>query len=48
MKQIPWHSGEPNGGRGGNCLIMHRHWGYNFGDFSCVSKFELLCQKTLH
>ena len=47
VQQIPWGSGEPNGGTGSNCLIMDASQAFKFYDRGCSAKYEFLCQIAL-
>ena len=44
VQQIPWHSGEPNGGTNSNCLVMYAANAFKFCDRECSMTHEFLCQ----
>ena len=47
VQQIPWETGEPNGGTGSNCLVMDADVAFRFCDRECSAKNEFLCQKIV-
>ena len=48
VQELPWHSGEPNDGTSGNCLLIHSSWDCNFGDINCRLTYGMLCQIDMH
>ena len=48
VQELPWHSGEPNDGTSGNCLVIYSGWDYNFCDAYCSTKYGMLCQIDMH
>ena len=42
---IPWCNGEPTGNKDQNCMAIYKD--FNFGDYTCGSLREFLCQIDL-
>jgi len=49
LKTLPWEPGEPNGGKGENCLALWWYGGsknaYMVADWSCGSKSRAICER---
>ena len=42
-----WNPGEPEGGTGQNCLIIHKPSMWKWHDAGCNSKYGYICELTL-
>ncbi|XP_076084223.1 perlucin-like protein [Mytilus galloprovincialis] len=41
-----WGIGEPNGGKGENCLAMYGFWTYTWYDMGCSYLLQFVCEKS--
>jgi len=39
-----WHTGEPNGNRGENCVVLAAHKDYTMNDITCNDERRVLCE----
>ncbi|XP_063399102.1 perlucin-like protein [Mytilus trossulus] len=47
MSYTYWYPGQPNEGKGGNCLVWYNYHGFNWHDSGCHNKFMFICQRSV-